>query len=375
MKIKKELQDEDMTLYKRESPSLESINHLHHNVPATPTVSPSSFVYSGQCKPTVNHHPTQYSAERPTPYIYDGHWSVYRDNDSIGVYNDYYHSDVCYFRVAPHHPTHYSAEGSTPYAHHPHPVVAGGNNYNIGIDNDHYHADASHVRVASYVRIHKQRSESAHAPPSPAYTTSPVPLEGKTDPTSTFVPTAPKPPSYTEAPSISSKSNQPASNNAWINHPGDSQSWENQPAENQPSDDQPPTIQRPKKRPIQPLAEQPSKVITKQPIIEPSVKLPRKDAKGMDKHLLCTHPGCGLVFKRRFNLESHITTHDPNRERLYMCDRPHCDKTFTRKHDLTRHRSSVHHGDGQYVCDSCKKTFSRRDGLQRHYKRSLGLCA
>lgn len=49
----------------------------------------------------------------------------------------------------------------------------------------------------------------------------------------------------------------------------------------------------------------------------------------------CTFPGCSRVFTRHFNLQTHMKTHDPNREKPFTCDI--CDKAFGRKVDRDRH--------------------------------------
>ncbi|KAJ3280952.1 hypothetical protein HK104_000302 [Borealophlyctis nickersoniae] len=77
----------------------------------------------------------------------------------------------------------------------------------------------------------------------------------------------------------------------------------------------------------------------------------------------CPFEGCGKQFTRNFNLQSHTKTHDPDRERPYVCDR--CGKAFWRKVDLDRH-DTVHTKVKGHGCPTCRKMFTRKDALQRH---------
>ncbi|KAJ1565869.1 hypothetical protein HK096_008247 [Nowakowskiella sp. JEL0078] len=80
------------------------------------------------------------------------------------------------------------------------------------------------------------------------------------------------------------------------------------------------------------------------------------------KDFLC--PQCSRSFTRRFNLQTHLETHQPNRIRQHHCDE--CPKSFARIHDLKRHQN-IHTNPNSFVCPSlCGKTFSRKDALTRH---------
>ncbi|KAJ3274268.1 hypothetical protein HK104_004140 [Borealophlyctis nickersoniae] len=77
----------------------------------------------------------------------------------------------------------------------------------------------------------------------------------------------------------------------------------------------------------------------------------------------CPHPGCTRTFSRRFNLQTHLGTHDPNRPRPYKCTL--CPRSFVRQPDLERH-GNVHRNVGRpHACD-CGKSYARRDALVRH---------
>lgn len=73
---------------------------------------------------------------------------------------------------------------------------------------------------------------------------------------------------------------------------------------------------------------------------------------------------CHRQFNRRYNLGTHMKTHDKNRHRPYAC--PECPKRFDRKHDRKRHIQTVHRGERLYPCDQCNAEFSRKDALMRH---------
>ncbi|KAL9556811.1 hypothetical protein MBANPS3_001709 [Mucor bainieri] len=73
---------------------------------------------------------------------------------------------------------------------------------------------------------------------------------------------------------------------------------------------------------------------------------------------------CHATFNRRYNLGTHIKTHDKNRRKDFPCHL--CQKFFDRKHDLTRHISTVHNGERAYACAECPSTFSRKDAMVRH---------
>ncbi|KAI7885389.1 hypothetical protein K492DRAFT_171895 [Lichtheimia hyalospora FSU 10163] len=77
-----------------------------------------------------------------------------------------------------------------------------------------------------------------------------------------------------------------------------------------------------------------------------------------------TCPTCHRQFNRRYNLGTHIKTHDKKRHRPFPCSE--CPKRFDRKHDRKRHVQTVHRGEKLYPCDQCNAEFSRKDALMRH---------
>lgn len=90
---------------------------------------------------------------------------------------------------------------------------------------------------------------------------------------------------------------------------------------------------------------------------------PKKPAKET-KTFQC--PLCDHVSKRRYNLSTHIKTHDKSRIKEFTCSQ--CTKRFDRRHDRDRHLATVHSKERSYTCDHCPTatTFTRRDALDRH---------
>ncbi|CED85046.1 hypothetical protein A1Q1_03514 [Phaffia rhodozyma] len=51
---------------------------------------------------------------------------------------------------------------------------------------------------------------------------------------------------------------------------------------------------------------------------------------------------CKRGFARAFNLKSHMLTHDPSRPKPFACSHKGCGRSFSRAHDLDRHRQGIH---------------------------------
>ncbi|KAF9519920.1 hypothetical protein BS47DRAFT_1336644 [Hydnum rufescens UP504] len=64
------------------------------------------------------------------------------------------------------------------------------------------------------------------------------------------------------------------------------------------------------------------------------------DTSGPVKKYPCVH--CPRSFARAFNLKTHMATHDPNRIKAFVCRHQGCGRSFSRKHDLGRHLTSIH---------------------------------
>ncbi|WFC94383.1 hypothetical protein MBRA1_001013 [Malassezia brasiliensis] len=114
-------------------------------------------------------------------------------------------------------------------------------------------------------------------------------------------------------------------------------------------------------------------------------------------------PKCARAFARAYNLNTHLSTHDPDpsRAKPFSCPYSSCKseggRSFSRKHDLQRHVASVHEWEpepglnestGEVVegrasgglaslglgtpgkkfrCEKCARAFVRRDALRRHH--------
>ncbi|GAV55125.1 hypothetical protein ZYGR_0AS04480 [Zygosaccharomyces rouxii] len=106
--------------------------------------------------------------------------------------------------------------------------------------------------------------------------------------------------------------------------------------------------------------------ITRKPTTLPRGSIDRYVKELPDKLFECQYHGCGKIFKRRYNIRSHIQTH--LEDRPYVCDFEGCDKAFVRNHDLVRHKKS--HAEKCYACP-CGKKFNREDALIVHRSRMI----
>ena len=52
------------------------------------------------------------------------------------------------------------------------------------------------------------------------------------------------------------------------------------------------------------------------------------------------------AFARAFNLKTHMDTHNPDRSKPFICPHSSCKRSFSRKHDLQRHRTAIHRDQG-----------------------------
>lgn len=106
--------------------------------------------------------------------------------------------------------------------------------------------------------------------------------------------------------------------------------------------------------------------ITRKPTTLPRGSIDRYVKELPDKTFQCMYPNCDKIFKRRYNIRSHIQTH--LEDRPYVCDFDGCDKAFVRNHDLVRHKKS--HAEKTYACP-CGKKFNREDALIVHRSRLI----
>lgn len=109
------------------------------------------------------------------------------------------------------------------------------------------------------------------------------------------------------------------------------------------------------------------KRLTKRALQQQSKRLAKK------KKVLKEYPChiCDHVSNRRYNLNTHVKTHDKERVKEFAC--PDCPKRFDRRHDRDRHLGTVHgEGEGTYACEYCSVHYSRRDALHRHLIKKHG---
>ncbi|WFC97769.1 hypothetical protein MYAM1_000488 [Malassezia yamatoensis] len=131
-----------------------------------------------------------------------------------------------------------------------------------------------------------------------------------------------------------------------------------------------------------------------------SAPIPALDSQGQ-KRFQC--PKCSRAFARAYNLNTHLSTHDPDpsRSKPFLCPYKSCKseggRAFSRKHDLQRHVASVHEWEPEpglsestgevtqgaesgglaslglgapgkkFRCERCARAFVRRDALRRHH--------
>lgn len=79
---------------------------------------------------------------------------------------------------------------------------------------------------------------------------------------------------------------------------------------------------------------------------------------------------CNKAFPRKFNLDVHRKTHDPQRMRPFQCNE--CDRGFFRPTDLRRHDLCVHKKSKAFMCSECYAGFPRKDSLKRFVHLLLG---
>ncbi|KAF9270527.1 hypothetical protein L218DRAFT_969065 [Marasmius fiardii PR-910] len=92
--------------------------------------------------------------------------------------------------------------------------------------------------------------------------------------------------------------------------------------------------------------------------LPPSVSLPQSEEAKVDPRKKYKCNACPRAFARAYNLKTHMATHDPNREKPFVCPHRTCSRSFSRKHDLGRHLISIHRDES--VCSSHHSASSKK---------------
>lgn len=74
---------------------------------------------------------------------------------------------------------------------------------------------------------------------------------------------------------------------------------------------------------------------------------------------------CSMEFKRKYNLERHVTTVH-NDEARFECGQ--CERKYKRKRDLDRHVNDAHLKVRPFVCGECGLSFAGAEQLRKHRK-------
>ncbi|ORY53751.1 hypothetical protein BCR33DRAFT_693188 [Rhizoclosmatium globosum] len=88
----------------------------------------------------------------------------------------------------------------------------------------------------------------------------------------------------------------------------------------------------------------------------------KPNSKPRPKKYKCEFAGCDKFFDRPSTLQTHCNEH--NNIRPHKCS--HCDATFVRKHDKTRHEETHNFAKELPSCSKCNMNFSRLDAKRRH---------
>jgi KRAB domain-containing zinc finger protein len=71
---------------------------------------------------------------------------------------------------------------------------------------------------------------------------------------------------------------------------------------------------------------------------------------------------CNMRFYKKNKLEQHCIVHTFT----YACDVDGCEKKFTRKNTMQRHKRDVHEKVQKYACEQYGRRFSRIESLKAH---------
>ena len=75
---------------------------------------------------------------------------------------------------------------------------------------------------------------------------------------------------------------------------------------------------------------------------------------------------CGKGCTSKSNLDKHGAVH--SKVKAYVCLVEGCNKAFTHRSALTRHKKTVHEGGVYYECEECGRRFGEKHNMRRHYQ-------
>jgi hypothetical protein len=76
---------------------------------------------------------------------------------------------------------------------------------------------------------------------------------------------------------------------------------------------------------------------------------------------VCTFPGCGKLFKRRTNMNTHRKKHDGV---IYPCEVESCSEVYMQSGDRKRHMDRFHYGM-RWRCHGCEQRLTRKPNLKK----------
>lgn len=96
--------------------------------------------------------------------------------------------------------------------------------------------------------------------------------------------------------------------------------------------------------------------------------IPSSSSDPRETKFACPIPGCGKIFTRKANRRAHMSTHNPDRSRPYVCSL--CPKAYLRSVDLIRHQETIHEKSKKHTCTGCNRYFTRKEGLKKHLEKA-----
>ena len=90
--------------------------------------------------------------------------------------------------------------------------------------------------------------------------------------------------------------------------------------------------------------------------------------RGRHGHLKCDMPGCEVLFKYPSQKERHWRRVH-RKERRFECGYSGCDERYFAEAELKRHEDGVHKTGIGYSCPECDKSYTRKWDLSQHVKK------